>query len=264
VTDGDLVYDIGAGSGAISAALLKKGARVVAFEKDREVYLMCQKELAGQERFELYLDDFLLREFPPHEKYKVFSNIPFFHTADIINRILFNENPPEDCYLIVQKEAAEKYAGIPKDTLASLLIKPVFWVDIVYHFRRNDFHPVPSVDISLLQIERRRCRLFPARYYSLYEDFVVFLREGANRTTKKSLKQLFTFAQIKQLSRLFGIDYRSSPAELSFHQYLGIFQFYLDCNLRDMALIRGIQQRLRKQQADGVKIHRTSKRRRSR
>src|SRR4030042_2871803 len=180
VTDGDLVYDIGAGSGTISAALLRKGARVVAIEKDREAYLRCRNELTGEDRFELYLDDFLLREFPPSGKYKVFSNIPFFHTADIINRIVFNENPPEDCYLIVQKEAAEKYAGIPKDTLASLLIRPLFWVDIIYHFRRNDFRPVPSVDVALLQIEKRKSRLFDARYYGLYKALFVFLREGAN------------------------------------------------------------------------------------
>ena len=258
-----LVYDIGAGSGAISLALLKKGARVVAIEKDREIYLSCQKIMSGQDRFELYLDDFLLREFPPDGKYKVFSNIPFFHTAEIVNKILFNENPPEDCYLIVQKEAAEKYAGIPKDTLASLILKPIFWVGIIYHFNRTDFHPVPSVEIALLQIERRRCRLIPVRYYRYYKDFIISLREGADQTTKKSPKRIFTYSQIRRLFGLLGIDYRSSPAELDFNQYLAIFQYWINHNMRDKTLIQGAEQKLRQRQADSMKIHRTRKKKRN-
>lgn len=126
ITEGDLVYDIGVGSGVISEALLKKGARVLAFEKDRQLYLKCKQKFINQDRFELYIDDFLTWEFPPGQQYKVFSNIPFFYTADIVNKLLLGNNSPEDCYLIIQKEAAEKYTGIFGDTLASLLIKPLF------------------------------------------------------------------------------------------------------------------------------------------
>ncbi|HEX9896498.1 MAG TPA: rRNA adenine N(6)-methyltransferase family protein [Dehalococcoidales bacterium] len=257
ITYDDLVYDIGAGAGAISMALLKKGARVIAIEKDRDKYLKCKEKFIGQDRFELYLDDFLLKDFPTTGKYKVFSNIPFFHTAEIVNKILFNENPPEDSYLILQKEAAEKYTGIPKDTLASLTIKPLFWIDIIYHFNRTDFYPVPSVDIVLLQIEKRRCQLIPTQYYNLYKDFLISLREGADNTIKKSLKQLFTYAQVKRLAKLLRIDFRSSPTDLDFTQYLCLFQFYLGHNLRGRSLIQGAEQKLRQQQANIIKIHRT-------
>lgn len=265
VTRGDLVYDIGAGSGTISEALIDKGARVIAIEKDPQQYLECKQKFVNQDRFELYLDDFLIREFPPGQKYKVFSNIPFFHTADIVNKILFSSNPPQDCYLIIQKEAAEKYAGIPRDTLASLLIKPLFWVDIVYHFGRNDFHPVPSVDVALLQVEKRRYKLVLDRYYGLYKDFVVYLREGSGQTVKKSLKSLFTYSQLKQLVRLLSIDYRSSPAELNFTQYLGIFQFYIGQEpQKTVALLRGAEEKLRRKQADRAILHRTRKSSRTR
>jgi 23S rRNA (adenine-N6)-dimethyltransferase len=261
IRKGDTVYDIGAGSGIISGALLKKGARVIAIEKDRRLYQECKQKFINQDRFELYLDDFLIREFLPEQKYKVFSNIPFFHTADIVNKLLFSSNPPEDCYLIIQKEAAEKYAGIPSDTLSSLLIKPLFWIDIIYHFKTSDFRPVPSVDVVLLQVERKRCQSFPDRYYDIYKDFVVFCREGTSRTIKRPIKQLFTYPQLKQMFRLLNIDYRSSPTALNFRQYLGIFQFYLRHNLKNIALIRGAEERLRQQQANRIKFHRTRSRR---
>jgi len=261
ISRGDLVYDIGSGSGVISEALLKKGARVVGIEKDREIYRKCREKLVGQDRFELYLDDFLIMDFPPKEAYKIFSNIPFVHTADIVNRLLFNANPPSDCYLVLQKEAAERYAGIPRETLASLVLKPVFWVDIVCHFSRKDFFPVPSVDIVLLQVEKRRSRLVSGRDYGLYRDFIVFCREEADRTIKKSLKRLFTYPQLKQLSRLLNIDFRSRPADLNFVQYLAIFQFYLGLYLKNLAPpVRGAGERLREKQENMVKTHRTRKR----
>jgi len=260
ITEGDLVYDIGAGPGAISEALLKKGARVIAFEKDNRLYLECKKKFIDQDRFELYLDDFLIWKIPPRQKYKVFSNIPFFHTADIVNKLLNSSNPPEDCYLIVQKEAAEKYAGFPGDTLASLLIKPIFWVDIIYHFKREDFRPVPSVDIALLQAEQRKSRLLPDRYYELYRDFVILCREGNHGTLKKALKQLFTYSQLKQLSRTLTIDYRSSPASLNFMQYLGLFQFYLSQNPGNTRLsVSGAGDRFYRKQVNRVKTHKARK-----
>jgi len=263
ITKGDLVYDIGAGSGIISEILLKKDARVIAIEKNRELYQKCKHKLIGQDRFELYLDDFLIYEFPPVEIYKVFSNIPFNYTSDIVNKLLYNSNPPEDCYLILQKEAAEKYAGIPRDTLVSLLIKPIYWIDILYHFKRSDFYPVPSVDVTLLQVEKRKARLIPKQYYDLYKDFVIYCREGGKQTVKRALKQLFTYSQLKQLTTLLTIDFQSRPTDLEFRQYLALFQFYLDLNLKNTGhLVQGAERKLHKQQANRIKIHRTIKRRR--
>jgi 23S rRNA (adenine-N6)-dimethyltransferase len=220
---------------------------VIAFETDKRRYLECKEKFINQDRFELYLDDFLIWEIPPQQRYKVFSNIPFSHTADIINKLLHGTNPPEDCYLIIQKEAAEKYAGFPVDTLASLLIKPLFWADIIYHFNRNDFRPVPSVDIALLHIEQRASNLIPEWQYELYRNFVIFLRQGKNRTIKKAFKQMFTYTQQKRLSKILNIDFRSSPTSLSFVQYLGIFQFYLDCSKKSTPLTNGMENKQRKQ-----------------
>lgn len=246
IKKGDLVYDIGAGSGTISKLILKKNARVIAIEKDEALYLKCKQMSIDQHRdsIEVLNRDFLEWEFPPGERYKVFANIPFFLTAEIIRKLVFNKTPPEDCYLIVQKQAAEKYAGIHGDTLISLLIKLLFWVDILYHFNRKDFFPVPSVDIVLLQLEKRKCRLIPECSYELYKYFVIYCREGTNKTIKQVLKNLFTYNQTKRIFRLLGIDYHARPAELSFHQYLCLFQFYLDHGQKNVSLTRRAENHL--------------------
>lgn len=230
INAGDTVYDIGCGTGAISRILLDKGARVIGVEKDVELYRKCRAKFITEDRFELYLDDFLLPEsvaFPPERPYKVFSNIPFIHTAGIIETLLYCDNPPEDCYLVLEKKAAERYTGINGETLQSLLLKPLFWADIVWHFNANDFFPVPGVDIVLIQFERRQCRLVSVKDYSKYQEFVTFFRSRSDKPVKKVLTELFTWTQFRRLSRLVNIDYGSSPAELSFTQSLAIFQFYM-------------------------------------
>jgi len=237
IEKGNLVYDIGAGTGNITAALLKKGAGVIAIEKDERLYLKLRRRFSAEDNLEIHNADFLDMDLPPARNYKIFANIPFFHTAEIIKKLLFNKAPPEDCYLVVQKEAAEKYAGTPADTLVSLLIKPVFWVDILYHFKRKDFFPPPAVDIVLLQFEWRRCPLVPESQYNLYRDFVINCREGTSRKVKQALKDYFTFSQIKRIFRLLRIDYHARPAELSFRQYLGLFQFFMDSTTQSHAII---------------------------
>ncbi|MBN2074678.1 MAG: methyltransferase domain-containing protein [Dehalococcoidales bacterium] len=224
---GDTVYDIGCGTGTISRVLLDKGARVIGVEKDVELYRKCRAKFITEDRFELYIIDFLQMDFPPKSTYKVFSNIPFLHTAEIINKLLYCDNPPEDCYLVLEKRAAERYTGIGGETLQSLLLKPLFWADVVWHFIAGDFFPVPGVDIVLAQFEKRQCRLVSAKDYRAYREFVTFFRNRADKPVKKVLRELFTWTQFRRLSRLVNIDYRSSPAELSFTQYLAIFQYHM-------------------------------------
>lgn len=253
----DLVYDIGAGSGTISKVLLSRGARVTAIEKDPRLYRECKARLIYRGRFELYLDDFMNWDFPKDQRYKVFSNIPFSRTADIVNKLFFGAVQPDDCYLVIQKEAAEKYAGANGDTLFSLLLKPVFWVDVVYYFRPTDFHPVPSVDVVLLQVEKRHFRLLSDDHYGLYKDFIVFCREGNVQTVKRSLERLLTYSHIKQASRLLRIDLKSGPAQLNFAQYLGIFLSCLDQIIANKTVITGAERKLRRQQEQIQKTHKT-------
>ena len=227
---GDTVYDIGCGTGTISQTLLDKGVHVIGVEKDAELYRKCRVKFITEDRFELYLDDFLIPEsfiFPPRKTYKVFSSIPFVHTAKIIEKLLYCENPPEDCYLVLEKKAAERYTGIGGETLQSLLLKPLFWVDIVWHFNARDFFPVPGVDIVLVQFEKRQCRLVSSKDYPAYKEFVTFFRDRTDKPVKKVLKELFTWTQFKRLSRLVNIDYRGTSADLSFTRYLAIFQIYV-------------------------------------
>jgi 23S rRNA (adenine-N6)-dimethyltransferase len=256
ITKGDLVYDIGSGTGNITEALLAKEARVISIEKDARLYHKCRERFLGRDAASIHHADFLNWEYSGY-RYKVFANIPFIQTADIVKKLLSGNTPPQDCYLIMQKEAALKYAGIPKETLSSLMIKPKFWVDIVFYFSRKDFYPPPAVDIVLIQFEKRQCRLIPEDCYEMYRDFIVYCREGGHSTIEKALKNIFSYEQLKQVAALSGLDLHSRPLELNCMQYLCIFQFLLGDNLKNISFIQGAEARLIQKRADLKKRHRT-------
>lgn len=86
-----------------------------------------------------YQGDFLQYELPEGKEYKVFANIPFNITAEIIHKITEKNRAPQDAYLVIQKEAAWKYIGYPyyKESLRSLLLKPYFEFRILHSFQKQ-------------------------------------------------------------------------------------------------------------------------------
>jgi 23S rRNA (adenine-N6)-dimethyltransferase len=83
---GDLVFDLGAGSGIISERLAHHGCDVVAVEKDPGLAQMLTVRFADEPLVRVYRGD--VGEMAlPHRRYKVFANIPFDATAAIVDRL---------------------------------------------------------------------------------------------------------------------------------------------------------------------------------
>ncbi len=217
----DEVLDIGAGKGIITKALLDLGCRVIAVELDQKNILHLKKQFENEKRCTLIFGDFL--ELPlPEGIYKIFSNIPFFITSDVLNKITQAKNPPIDTYLILQKQAAVKYCGAMKTTLKSLLLKPRFNMMIVHQFSRNDFSPRPNVDIVLLHIQKRNIDELTIREFEVYRDFICY----CYKNNKTFPKRIFTYRQLKELRKKHSlINYRTS--EMGYEEWIILFRCFL-------------------------------------
>lgn len=163
LTKNDHVIEIGPGKGHITRALLERCCHVTAVELDRALYLRLTEQFKGAANLTLRNADFCSFSLPAKGPYKVFANIPFSRTTDIIRRLTECRTPPTDAYLILEKGAAKRFMGQPRETLRSLSLKPFFKMEILYHFRREDFHPKPSVDIVMLHIAKRAHPDLPGR-----------------------------------------------------------------------------------------------------
>ncbi len=221
----DIVYEIGPGTGKITKELGKKAKKVIAIEKDCELYIKLKEKFKLNDNIILYNADFL--KFKITESYyKVFANIPFNITSAIMRKIVSAKNPPVEAYLILQKEAAEKFIGAPKTTQFSVLVKPWFRSKIIRFFKRTDFSPAANVDVVMLHIEKRTPSLISPIDIPIYERFIKCGFGAWRKNLKLNYKNIFSHHQWKKLSRDLEFPIRAKPSELRYRQWLGLFDFF--------------------------------------
>ena len=220
---GDTVYEIGPGDGIITAELARVAARVIAIEKDPRLATRLRARFRLLNNVEIVEQDFL-RYSIQSPRYKIFANIPYNNTARILRKIVHERSDLATAHLILQKEAAQKFAGSPKETLCSILAKPFFEFEILYQLRRTDFRPVPSVDSVLLSINRRDRPLIQTQDVTPFRDFVQYGFGRWKPNLKLAYKHVFTYKQWKRLARELGFPLNATPTELSFEQWLELYR----------------------------------------
>ena len=227
LTKNDHVIEIGPGKGHITRALLERCCHVTAVELDRALYLRLTEQFKGAANLTLRNADFCSFSLPAKGPYKVFANIPFSRTTDIIRRLTECRTPPTDAYLILEKGAAKRFMGQPRETLRSLSLKPFFKMEILYHFRREDFHPKPSVDIVMLHIAKRAHPDLPAASARAYRAFLAKAYDG-----KTGLVGLFTRRQLSRALGEAGLTHDTTLASIRYIQWLCLFRCYAQQVLR--------------------------------
>jgi 23S rRNA (adenine-N6)-dimethyltransferase len=253
----DTVVEIGPGKGIITEQLAERCRCVIAVEKDVTLARALQQRYAGCERVTVHVADFLA--FPlPRARYKVFANIPFNCTHDIVTKLTRCAEPPQTAYLAMQREAAQKFAGIGREYLYSILLKPWFEVDVVYQFQRSDFVPVPQVDAAFLRIRKRGPPLVSRQERQLFRDFAVYGFTTRQPTLGRIFRDILTNRQQQQASKRFEIDFDATPSLMPFPQWLLLFQYFMQVSGPDARLrVSGGEARLHGHQAQLQKVHRT-------
>jgi 23S rRNA (adenine-N6)-dimethyltransferase len=256
----DIVVEIGPGRGIITRQLAKSCKKVYGIEYDVYLYEKLNQMFSDCKNVEILFGDFLKTGLPRISSYKVFSNIPFNITAAILAKLTLSPNPPEDAYIVIQEEAARKYAGRPynKECLRSLLLKPHFEMRILHKFKNTDFVPVPKVNIVLLCIEKRKDILLKQSETRLYRDFIsyVFCRHG--KSLKERSGPIFSCEQFRRLSNNAGLNINAGPLDLGFEQWLVIFRYFAGCvSAEKKSLVFGAYSALIKHQGKLDKLHRS-------
>lgn len=207
----DTVYDLGAGSGVISAVLSKRCKQVMAVEIEPEALKKLTTNLASAENVTILNDDILAVEIP-RNPYKIFANIPFSISADVVRKYTETDYPPKSMYIICQKQFARKL--VPgQDHFTSQLsaqIAPWFTVRVRKPLRKSDFTPPPAVDTVLLEIKPRDEPLFDKKKAAHYREFIelCFTRQKY-------------FASLTRESA--GISAEKRPSQLSVEQWLKLY-----------------------------------------
>jgi 23S rRNA (adenine-N6)-dimethyltransferase len=223
VAPGDRIYDLGAGTGLITSALVAAGARVVAVERDPNLARKLRARFAAAADATVLEAD--LAEVRFRAPFKVVANPPFNCTAALLRRLLGDAPAPESATVVLQREAARKWAGSPRPTGVSLTVAPWFELSVAEPFRRRDFTPAPAVDVAVLSIVRRA---HPDLDDDLRPSWGAFVRHvfGRGRADARgAFRNLVSHLQWRRLSADLGLAADARLAELSYDDWLTIFRF---------------------------------------
>jgi 16S rRNA (adenine1518-N6/adenine1519-N6)-dimethyltransferase len=170
VIPNETILEIGPGKGILTQELLRRGAKVVAVEKDGDLIPFLQirfeKEIA-EKKLILVNEDILNFHslfsilYSLSSDYKLVANIPYYITGQIIRKFLTAEKQPSKMVLLVQKEVAERIvARDGKESLLSISVKVYGEPKLVKIVKAGSFTPAPSVDSAILLIDNISRKFF--------------------------------------------------------------------------------------------------------
>jgi 23S rRNA (adenine-N6)-dimethyltransferase len=143
VTRGDLVLDIGAGDGAVTAPLVDVGARVIAVELHPARAAALRRRFGGAVRV-VQADATDLRL--PRRPFRVVANPPWSITDPLLRRLLHPSSRLVRADLLVKRSSARRWAEVHQAHHHRL--------DAGATVPRRAFRPAPPTDGRVLIIER--------------------------------------------------------------------------------------------------------------
>ena len=221
VGEGDLVLDIGAGNGLISGAIVRRGARVLAVERDPGLAGRLRAKFATWPSVTVVEADVLTTQLPS-EPYRVVANIPFGITTKILRRLLDDSGPLDRADMIVQAEVARKRGTRGRGTLLNACWEPWFEFTTGARIPAVAFRPKPRVDAAILVVARRDPPLLDPASRRDYEQFVTAAFEGAHPTVASALT--LPRAKFAPLAAELGFGVNALPPQLDAAQWVALFQ----------------------------------------
>jgi len=150
IAPGDLVLDVGAGTGAITEQLLRAGASVVAIEVHPRRASILRARFAGLPVTVAHVDATDLRL--PRRPFKVVANPPFGITTALLRRLTSTSSALERASLVLPPWAATRWAsGRGAGRVSS---KRRFTYTLGPKIPAGAFRPAPPKDPAILLIAR--------------------------------------------------------------------------------------------------------------
>jgi 16S rRNA (adenine1518-N6/adenine1519-N6)-dimethyltransferase len=158
----DVVLEIGAGVGNLTAYLAATAFQVACVELDRRLIPLLREVLAPFNNIRIIQGDILalspsdvLQNLQiPHDGYLVVANIPYYITSAVIRHLLESQPRPKRVVLTVQSEVAERIcARIGEMSLLALGVQVYGQPAITARIPAGAFYPPPKVNSAVVRVD---------------------------------------------------------------------------------------------------------------
>jgi 23S rRNA (adenine-N6)-dimethyltransferase len=206
---GDLVYDLGAGTGVLTRALARAGADVIAVELDPALAADLRS------RFEDVVEEDMLRVRFPRRPFRVVANLPFCDGTAILRRLLDPHEQLESADVILEWDVAKKRTAVWPSTQLGVEWGAWFELTLERRLPRCCFAPPPAVDAAVLRAVRRKEPLVRPDRSRDYHRFVTLgFRDG--------LRALLSPRQLKRAAAELGFAPDARPRDLDARQWAAL------------------------------------------
>jgi len=232
VKTGDVVLEIGPGTGTLTDELLAAGAEVVALEFDAERRRELERKYADLPANQIFIQEGDIRTYDLSsmpDEYKVVANIPYYLTANLIRKFTDAEHKPQVLALLVQKEVAERLAAAP----GSMSMLAVF-AQYYYEVSLGDvvparlFTPPPKVDSQVVRLIKRQRPLFEGVDSKVFFQLVKAGFSAPRKTLHNSLSGGLRLPKdrVGELLQAAQLSPTARPQELSLDDWHAVCRVY--------------------------------------
>lgn len=227
---GKNVIEIGPGIGTITYEMAKVAKKVVAIEIDDSLIPIIEENMAEFDNFDLIHEDILKADLEKivaeefaGESFKVVSNLPYYITTPIIEKLVTSNLPCIDMTIMVQKEVADRMLATEKDKgYSSLSVFVKYYSDAkkVTNVPKSVFMPQPKIDSTVLKLDLRK-------YTDEVDENKLFalIHAGFNKRRKTILNSLSDAVEKDKLRLAFeklGIKRNLRAENLSLDDFINL------------------------------------------
>ena len=192
---GDRVLEIGAGTGALTAALLRLGADVTAFDLDDDMVaiLRSRPDLAGAEIRTGDALSFDYAAWAGEREWCAAGNLPYNVGTPTLVRLASLPRPPQRIVAMIQKDVADRLLakpGTPSYGSLTIAIALTMTTERAFSVPPSAFFPRPGVVSSVVVLRRRATPAAPVRDRARFEQVV----RGAFAYRRKTLANSLSLA----------------------------------------------------------------------
>ena len=231
IVGGDLVVEVGPGTGTLTDELLARGAEIVAVEIDRDLAAALRTRFADVPKFKLIEGDALAGKHAINDELtavlraaagrprKLVANLPYNIASPLVIELLI-----EGLDLLaftVQKEVADRLkaaAGSDAYGPLSVMVQMLATVEVLRTLPPQAFWPQPKIDSALVRV-RRQDRLGDRA--GAFGRFVHHLFSARRKTLRKAMAQA-GYAADELIAKLV-LDPQARPETLSPEIFWGLF-----------------------------------------
>lgn len=227
---GENVIEIGPGIGTITYEMAKVAKKVVAIEIDDSLIPIIEENMVEFDNFDLIHEDILKADLEKivaeefaGESFKVVSNLPYYITTPIIEKLVTSNLPCTDMTIMVQKEVADRMLATEKDKeYSSLSVFVKYYSDAkkVTNVPKSVFMPQPKIDSTVLKLDLRK-------YTDDVDEEKLFalIHAGFNKRRKTILNSLSDVVEKEKLRLAFeklGIKDNLRAENLSLDDFINL------------------------------------------